>query len=99
MVEHFLSRLFLRDPPLRSLTLVSPFVNTMEDCRFSLADLSRKIKTQRIPTYLITRRPEEPWQQKAMDTLLDNPWIEIRYNEFLHAKVFVASAVQEAESF
>jgi phosphatidylserine/phosphatidylglycerophosphate/cardiolipin synthase-like enzyme len=99
MVEHFLARLFLRDPPLRSLTLVSPFVNTMQDCRYSLADLSAKIKAQCIPTYFVTRQPEESWQEEAVALLEKNEWIEIRFNESLHAKVFVASAVQESESF
>jgi phosphatidylserine/phosphatidylglycerophosphate/cardiolipin synthase-like enzyme len=99
MVEHFLSRLFLRDAPLRSLTLVSPFVNTMQDCRYSLADLSAKIKAQRIPTYFVTRKPAEAWQEEAVALLAKNEWIEIRFNEALHAKVFVASAVQESESF
>jgi len=92
-------RLFLRDPPLRSLTLVSPFVNTMEDCRFSLADISAKIKSQRIPTYFVTRKPIESWQEEAVELLSKNEWIEIRFNESLHAKVYVASANPESESF
>jgi len=99
MVEHFLARLFLRDPALRSLTLVSPFINTMAECRYSLADLSAKIKAQRIPTYIVTREPAESWQQEAVELLAKNDWIEIRYNELLHAKVFIASAIQESESF
>lgn len=99
MVEQFLARLFLRDPPLRSLTLVSPFVNTMHDCRYSLADLSAKIRAQEIPTYVVTREPEELWQEEAVALLSMNEWIEIRFNPSLHAKVFVASAVQESESF
>jgi len=99
MVEHFLARLFLRAAPLRSLTLVSPFVNTMQDCRYPLADLSAKIKAQRIFTYFVTREPEVSWQEEAVALLAKNEWVEIRFNESLHAKVFVASAVQESESF
>ncbi len=99
MVEHFLARLFLRASPLRCLTLVSPFVNIMQDCRFPLADLSAKIQAQRIPTYFVTREPEESWQEEAVALLAKNAWIEIRFNESLHAKVFVASAAQESESF
>lgn len=99
MVEHFLARLFLRNPALRSLTLVSPFINTMAGCRYSLASLSSKIEAQRIPTYLITREPAESRQKEAVDLLAKNEWIEIRFNEFLHAKVFIASAIQESESF
>jgi phosphatidylserine/phosphatidylglycerophosphate/cardiolipin synthase-like enzyme len=71
----------------------------MEDCRYSLTDLSAKIKSQRIPTYFVTREPDEPWQEEAVALLAQNQWIEIRYNELLHAKVFIASAVQESESF
>ena len=71
----------------------------MADCRYSLADLSTKIKVQRTPTYVVTREPVESWQQEAVDLLAKNEWIEIRFNESLHAKVFVASAVQESESF
>ncbi len=65
-VEHFLQRLFLRDMPVRTLCLVSPFINTMEDSRFTLADLSAKITRERIPTYIVTRPPVEPWQEAAM---------------------------------
>lgn len=98
-VEHFFARLFLRNSPLRSLTLVSPFVSTMQDCRYSLADLSTKIQSERIPTYLVTRKPQESWQEEAVALLARNSWIEIRFNESLHAKVFVASAIHESESF
>jgi hypothetical protein len=64
-VEQFFLRLFMRDPPLRSLTLVSPFLDTMKDCRYSLADLSAKIKAQRVPTYLVSRTPVESRQSEA----------------------------------
>jgi hypothetical protein len=47
----------------------------------------------------VTREPAESWQAEAVALLAKNEWIEIRFNESLHAKVFVASAVQESESF
>jgi phosphatidylserine/phosphatidylglycerophosphate/cardiolipin synthase-like enzyme len=98
-VEQFFLRLFLRDPPLRSLTLVSPFVDTMKNCRYTLADLSAKIKARRVPTYFITRKPVEQGQVEAVELLAVNEWVEIRFNESLHAKVFVANANPETESF
>lgn len=98
-VEHFLQRLFLRDMPIRSLCLVSPFINPMEDSRFTLADLSAKIARERIPTYVVTRPPAEPWQEAAMAILAKNDWVEIRYNNSVHAKVYVTAALQESESF
>ncbi len=99
MVEHFLQRLFLRDMPIRSLCLVSPFINTMEDYRFTLADLSAKITRECIPTYVVTRPPVEPWQAAAMAILAQNDWIEVRYNNSVHAKVYVTAVIPESESF
>ena len=98
-VEHFLQRLFLRDMSVRSLCLVSPFINTLEGSRFTLAHLSEKIARERIPTYVVTRPPVEPYQQEAMAIFADNDWIEIRYNNSIHAKVFVTAALPESESF
>lgn len=98
-VEHFLQRLFLRDMPVRSLCMVSPFINTMEECRYTLADLSTKIARERIPTYVVTRSPVEPWQEAAMAILAENEWVEVRYNNSVHAKVYVTAAMQESESF
>ncbi len=98
-VEHFLLRLFLRDVSVRSLCLVSPFINTMEESRFTLADLSAKIARERIPTYVVTRSPVEPWQDAAMAILAENEWVEVRYNNSVHAKVYVTAATPESESF
>ena len=69
-VEQFLLRLFLRDADMRSLCIVSPFISSMAACRFSLADLRRKVEKERICTYITTREPEEEYQIKAMTILL-----------------------------
>jgi phosphatidylserine/phosphatidylglycerophosphate/cardiolipin synthase-like enzyme len=98
-VEHFLQRLFLRDADLRTLGIVSPFISSLEGCRFSLADLRRKVEQERICTYVMTREPKEEYQIKAMSVLLGCPWIEVRYNPFIHAKVYVAMARRESDSF
>jgi phosphatidylserine/phosphatidylglycerophosphate/cardiolipin synthase-like enzyme len=98
-VEHFLHRLFLRAMPVRSLCLVSPFINTLEGERYTLADLSEKITREQIPTYVVTRSPVEVYQKEAMAILVENPWVEIRYNDSIHAKVYVTTAFQESESF
>jgi len=98
-VEQFLLRFFLRDADLRSLSIVSPFISSMVGCRFSLADLRRKIEQEHICTYVVTRQPDERYQAEAMTVLLGSPWIEVRYNPFVHAKVFVAMSRREADSF
>lgn len=98
-VECFLQRLFLRDIAVRNLCMVSPFINSLEESRFTLRDLSEKIEREQIPTYVVTRSPSEEYQLKAMAILAGNPWVEIRFNECLHAKVYISSAVPESESF
>jgi hypothetical protein len=98
-VEHFLLRFFLRDVSIRSLCIVSPYISALAGSRFTLYDLSDKILRERIPTYVVTRTPAEKYQQDAIDVLTGNEWVEIRFNETLHAKVYVSSAIPESESF
>jgi phosphatidylserine/phosphatidylglycerophosphate/cardiolipin synthase-like enzyme len=78
---------------------VSPFINSLEGCRFTLTDLSDKIARERIPTYVVTRPPVDPYQHQAMAILGQNEWVEIRYNNSVHAKVYVTAAYPESESF
>ena len=98
-VEHFLQRLFLRDMDVRSLSIVAPFINRLDGVRYTLEDLSAKIRRERIPTYVLTRSPVEGYQHEAMAVLEDNEWVEIRFNDSVHAKVYVTAAVPESESF
>lgn len=98
-VEQFLLRLFLRDADMRSLCIVSPFISSLAECRFTLTDLRRKVERERICTYVTTRQPTEDYQAEAMTVLLGSPWIEVRYNPSVHAKVYVAMASREADSF
>jgi len=98
-VECFLQRLFLRDVSVRTLNIVSPFINAMETSRYTLRDLSIKIQRERIPTYVVTRSPVEPYQLEAIAILSGNAWVEIRLNDSVHAKVYVTSALPESESF
>jgi hypothetical protein len=98
-VERFLARLFLRDVPMRSLCIVSPFIAAMAERRFSIHDIRRKAESEKIPTYVLTREPVEPYQQEAMEAILGSPWIELRYNSAIHAKLYVALGEREADSF
>lgn len=98
-VDHFLQRLFLRDVFIRNLCIVSPFINKLEGSRFTLRDLSEKIRRECIPTYVVTRSPSETYQEEAIAILARNEWVEIRFNESVHAKVYVSSAIPESESF
>ncbi len=98
-VERFLLRLFLRESRLRNLCVVAPFIGSLENSRFCLGDLRRKVEQESIPTYVITREPLEVYQQQAMAVLEGSPWIEVRYNASIHAKLYVATAERDADSF
>jgi phosphatidylserine/phosphatidylglycerophosphate/cardiolipin synthase-like enzyme len=98
-VERFLLRLFLRETPLRGLCIVTPFMAPLSTSRFSLSDLRRKVEREKVPTYVITREPSEAYQHEAMAAVLGSPWIEVRYNAAIHAKLYVASMERETESF
>lgn len=84
---------------MRGLYLVAPFVSTLAQTRFSLGDLRRKIERECIPTYIVTREPSELYQKEAIEILMGSPWIEIRYNDLIHAKVYIAYTEREADSF
>ena len=98
-VEKFLLRLFLRESRLRNLCVVAPFISTLENSRFCLRDLRSKVEAERVPTYVITREPAEVYQHQAMAVLEGSPWIEVRYNASIHAKLYVATAERDADSF
>ncbi len=98
-VERFLLRLFLRDAKLRAICVVSPFISSLAEARFSLRHLREKVERERVPTYVVTREPKEDYQAEAMRELLGSPWIEVRYNPFIHAKLYVACAERDPDSF
>lgn len=98
-VERFLLRLFLREARLRAVSIVSPFISSLADARFSLRDLREKVEREHVPTYVVTREPADDYQAEAMQELFGSPWIEVRYNPFVHAKLYVAVAERDPESF
>jgi len=98
-VERFLVRLFLRASQLNGLFIVSPYLATLSDSPYSLEKLRKKVESNRIPTYIVTRDPVASYQLEAMEALAGSPWIEVRYNSCVHAKVYVAAAERDADSF
>lgn len=98
-VERFLLRLFLRDAKLRAICIVSPFISSLADARYSLRNLREKVERERVPTYVVTREPTDDYQAEAVHELLGSPWIEVRYNALIHAKLYVATADRDPDSF
>ena len=98
-VQRFLLKFYLSDIPIQTLILISPFVGTLEGSRVTLDALCRKAVEKGIPTYVITRAPEEEYHQQAIETLIRYDPVELRFNESLHAKLYVCICQDESQSF
>lgn len=88
-VEDFLKRLFLSDVKPLNLIIVTPIMGSLAGVRYSLERLREKIEAEKIPTYVVTRRPEERFHIEALDILMKSDFVEIRYNNSLHAKLYI----------
>jgi len=73
------------------LVIISPFIGPLNHVRFKLERLVKKIDDSKIITYVITNEPppNSPNHSEAINILSGSRFIEIRYNESLHAKVYV----------
>lgn len=98
-VQRFLLKFYLSDIPVQSLILISPFVGTLEGTRVTLEAVCKKSLEKGILTYVITRAPEEEYHQQAINTLLAYDPVELRFNESLHAKLYVCLCQDESQSF
>jgi phosphatidylserine/phosphatidylglycerophosphate/cardiolipin synthase-like enzyme len=98
-VQSFFLRFYLSDFPMQSLIIISPFVGTLEGSRVTLDNICRKAVEKRIFTYVITRAPEDEYHQQAIDTLMRCDLVELRFNESLHAKLYVCLCQDESQSF
>lgn len=79
--------------------LISPFLGTLRGTRITLEGLCEKVENKKIPTYVVTCIPDNEEHQKAVDILMGCDLVELRYNESLHAKLYVCSCFNESLSF
>ena len=98
-VHRFLLKFYLSHIPIQSLILISPIVTTLEGTRVTLEAVCRKAVEKGIPTYVITRSPEEEYHHQAVNILVKFEPIELRFNESLHAKLYVCLCKDESQSF
>jgi hypothetical protein len=98
-VERFLQRYMLGAVEPQSLVIVSPFVSDLAGEVYELKDLIKKIGVDRTRTYVVTRPPREPYQQAAMSLLQTSPYVEIRYNADIHAKLYIHWSRKDESSF
>lgn len=98
-VEHFLRRYLVNPTPPHVMVIVSPFISDLSGEVYELKEVLRKIDTDRTRTYIITRPPRESYQQTSMELLKVCPFVEIRYNPDVHAKLYICWYREEAENF
>jgi phosphatidylserine/phosphatidylglycerophosphate/cardiolipin synthase-like enzyme len=98
-VQRFLLKFYFTDVPIQSLVLVSPFIGTLRGMRVTIEGLCRRATEKSIPTYVITRAPDGEYNRQAVDTFINYDNVEIRFNESLHAKLYVCLCQDESQSF
>jgi len=98
-VQRFLLKFYLSPYPVKNLVLISPFMGALKGTRVTLEGLCRKIEEKNIPAYIITRKPDDEDHQQAVDMLKGCDLVELRYNESLHAKLYVCSYDDDTLSF
>jgi hypothetical protein len=99
-VEQFLQKYLACSAFPQTLVIVSPFISELEGELVDLNDLVEKIGKDKTTTYVITRQPKARYQQESMEILRKCPYTEIRYNEDIHAKLYICwCRKNEEESF
>jgi len=98
-VQNFLLKFYLSDIPIQNLILINPFVDTLEGTRVTLDNVCGKAADKGVFTYVITRTPQEEYHQQTIDILMIYGPVELRFNESLHAKLYICSCQDASRSF
>jgi hypothetical protein len=90
-VMDFFKKFFIGEVKAKTLIIISPIITGLFNTRFSLERLRRKIDSDKILTYVVTREPKENFHREAIDILMGSDFTEIRYNNSLHAKLYICA--------
>lgn len=105
VVEQFFIRLNVVSPSAEELLIVSPVLGTLEGTQITLGRLRRILQLHKIRTVVLTRSPEDemvmkaPGHRPALETLGSIDGLEIRYNDTLHAKIYICTCRERRDSF
>lgn len=90
-VKDFLVRLFLQGERLKQIVIITPLMGPLGKTRFSINKLAKRIDADKTRTYIITRKPkpEHQFHRDAIEELLRSNYVEVRYNNSLHAKLYI----------
>ena len=98
-VQHFFLKFDISEEPVRNLIIISPFVSTIRHARVPLERICRKLDERQIQTHVITRTPKEEYQRDGVEILRSCGPIELRYNDNLHAKLYMCICEDETRSY
>ena len=99
-VDQFFQKYMICTKFPQTLVIVSPYISDLAGESIDLTDIVSKINKDKTLTYIITRPPIEKYQQNSIAILNQSPYIEIRYNEDIHAKLYLLwCRKDEYESF
>lgn len=87
----FFKKFFIGEVKAKTLIIISPIIAGLFNTRFSIERLKKKIDNDKILTYVITREPKENFHREAIDILMSSDFTEIRYNNSLHAKLYICA--------
>lgn len=88
----FVNRLARAKGRIRHIVVISPWITTTGErtCPFNL--LVQLIRSRRLPSYFVTRKPNTFEHNRSVEMLIASPTVELVYNENVHAKVFACVA-------
>ena len=105
VVEQFFIRFNAVCHCTEELLIVSPVLGTLYGTRITVPRLRGILRSYKIRTYLVTRSPENdltrgaPGHRPTLETLGSLEGLEIRYNDSLHAKIYVCLCNEKQNSF
>jgi len=88
-VDQFLHKFMACEVFPQNLVIVSPFISNLAGEMIDLQDLVKKINKDKTWTYVITRPAKEKYQRESMEILTQSPYVEVRYNDDIHAKLYI----------
>jgi len=96
-VNQFLQKYMTYQTFPQVLVIVSPFISNLAGELYELQDIIAHINKTRTPTYVITRELKDDYQKESIALLSQSPNVEIRYNERIHAKLYICWCKEKEE--
>ena len=95
----FFKHYFTIRSTVEEIVIVSPYLSPLEGSGRTIRAFCETAKNNRTKIYLISKDPELPYQFEAIKQYSNFPNVEIRFNKYLHAKLYVCKSNQPELSF